>query len=144
MMNEGLGKLHFFITFIGVNAIFIPFHVMGLVGAPRRYSTHNELKFLESVMPLHRFVSIMVFITIGAQFIFLFNLLWSLVKGKKAGNNPWEATSLEWTVTSPPPFDNFAGVEPVVYRGPYEYSVPGEAKDYCMQSEPPGAAVHGD
>jgi cytochrome c oxidase subunit 1 len=144
MMNEGLGKLHFFITFIGVNAIFIPFHVMGLVGAPRRYHTHAELNFLTSVMPLHKFITIVAFVTIGAQFIFLFNLFWSFAKGKNASANPWEATSLEWTVSSPPPFDNFGGVEPVVYRGPYEYSVPGEAKDYCMQSEPPGAAVHGD
>ncbi|MEW6129090.1 MAG: cbb3-type cytochrome c oxidase subunit I [Acidobacteriota bacterium] len=143
-MNEGLGKLHFFISFIGVNAIFIPFHVMGLVGAPRRYSTHDELNFLKSVMPLHRFITIMVIITIAAQFVFLFNVFWSLAKGKKAEVNPWEATTLEWDIPSPPPFDNFGGVEPVVYRGPYEFSVPGEAKDYSMQTEPPGAKVHGD
>ena len=54
LMHEGMGKLHFFITFIGVNAVFIPFHVMGMVGAPRRYHTHNELTYLQSVMPLQR------------------------------------------------------------------------------------------
>src|ERR1051325_5206848 len=72
MMNEGLGKLHFFITFIGVNAIFIPFHVMGLVGAPRRYWTHGDLQYLSSVMPLHRFVTYMAMITMAGQFIFVF------------------------------------------------------------------------
>jgi cytochrome c oxidase subunit 1 len=136
MMNEGLGKLHFFLTFIGVNAIFIPFHVMGMVGAPRRYSTHDHLQYLTSVMPLQRFVTYMALITMAAQLIFVFNLFWSLAKGKKATDNPWEATSLEWDIPSPPPFDNFGGVEPVVHHGPYEFGVPGAPNDYIMQTDP--------
>ena len=72
----------------------------------------------------------------GAQLIFLFNLFWSLFKGESATENPWEATSLEWSIPSPPPFDNFAGVHPVVNHGPYEYAVPGAAKDYIMQTDP--------
>jgi cytochrome c oxidase subunit 1 len=144
MMNEGLGKLHFFLTFIGVNAIFIPFHVMGMNGAPRRYSSHGNLAYLTEVMPLNRFVSWVAFLTIGSQLIFLFNLIWSWAKGPKAGVNPWEATSLEWTVPSPPPHDNFAGVEPIVYRGPYEFSVPGAPTDFSMQTDPGPAPAHGD
>jgi cytochrome c oxidase subunit 1 len=145
MMNEGLGKLHFFITFIGVNAIFIPFHVMGMAGAPRRYAGHDKLQYLHSIMPLSRFISWVAFITIAGQLIFLVNLVWSWAKGRKASENPWEATSLEWTIPSPPPHDNFAGIEPEVHRGPYEYSVPGASKDYLMQTDAEGpAGAHGD
>jgi len=66
------------------------------------------------------------------------NLIWSLKYGEKAEINPWEATTLEWTIPSPPPFDNFGGREPVVYRGPYEYGVPGYAEDYQSQDVEPG------
>jgi cytochrome c oxidase subunit 1 len=59
-----------------------------------------------------------------------------MFKGKKAGDNPWEATTLEWNIPSPPPHDNFAGVVPEVYRGPYEFAVPGAPKDFIMQTEP--------
>ena len=143
MMNEGWGKLHFLITFIGVNAIFIPMHVMGIAGATRRYSTHANLQYLQSIMPMHKFISIVAFVTIGAQLLFVVNLVWSRFKGKKASENPWEATTLEWTIPSPPPHDNFAGVLPTVYRGPYEFSVPGAATDYSMQNDPEGAEVGG-
>jgi cytochrome c oxidase subunit 1 len=94
--------------------------------------------------PLTRFVSIAAFVTITAQLIFLVNLVWSWVKGPKASDNPWEATSLEWTIPSPPPHDNFAGIEPVVHRGAYEYSVPGASKDYLMQTDAEPAEVRGD
>jgi cytochrome c oxidase subunit 1 len=143
MMHEGLGKIHFALTFIGVNAIFIPFHIMGMAGAPRRYAEHDKLSYLGNIMPLTKFVSYMAIFTIAAQLLFLVNLIWSWWKGKKAADNPWEATTLEWTVSSPPPFDNFGGVEPVVYRGPYEFSVPGAEKDYCMQSDSEPAPVPG-
>jgi cytochrome c oxidase subunit 1 len=150
MMNEGLGKLHFFLTFIGVNCIFIPMHIMGMAGATRRYSFHfnpvtgEGLHYLSNMTPLTRFVSYAAFITIAGQLIFLVNLVWSWAKGRRAPDNPWEATSLEWTIPSPPPHDNFAGIEPEVHRGPYEYSVPGAPKDYMMQTEPGPAEVHGD
>ena len=135
-MSEGIGRIHFWITFIGVYAIFIPFHVMGLVGMPRRYSSFAEYEFLKSLHPLVLFVSIAAVITILAQFMFYFNVFWSIFKGKKAGENAWEATTLEWVTTSPPPHDNFAGVIPTVYRGPYEFAVPGAPNDFVMQTEP--------
>ncbi|MEW6212936.1 MAG: cbb3-type cytochrome c oxidase subunit I, partial [Acidobacteriota bacterium] len=145
MMNETLGKIHFFITFIGVNCIFMPMHIMGIAGAPRRYSSHEGLAYLgDSFMPMTRFISIAAFVTIAAQLIFVVNLVWSWFKGPKAGENPWEATSLEWTIPSPPPHDNFAGHEPVVHHGPYEYSVPGAEKDYTMQTDPSRVASAGD
>jgi cytochrome c oxidase subunit 1 len=144
MMHEGLAKLHFVLTFVGVNAIFIPFHVMGLAGAPRRYFSHGRLDYLASVMPLNRFISWVAFFTVAAQLIFLANLVLSWLKGPKASDNPWEGTSLEWIVPSPPPHDNFGGLEPIVYRGAYEFSVPGASKDYLMQTDPETAPAHGD
>jgi cytochrome c oxidase subunit 1 len=136
MMSETLGKLHFWITFIGVYTIFVPMHIMGIVGMPRRYAQFTEYKFLETLHPLVILVTIAAIVTVIAQVIFYFNFFWSLFKGKIAGENPWEATSLEWVTSSPPAHDNFAGVLPIVYRGPYEFSVPGAPNDFIMQTEP--------
>jgi cytochrome c oxidase subunit 1 len=93
-------------------------------------------------MPLNTFITYAAFVTIAAQFIFLFNLIWSMKKGPKASDNPWESTTLEWTTATPPPHDNFGGVIPVVNHGPYEYSVPGAPKDFTMQTDPPTASGH--
>jgi cytochrome c oxidase subunit 1 len=139
MMNETLGKIHFYLTFIGVYAIFTPMHFVGVAGNPRRYADFKEFEFLGQLMPLHTFMTHAAFFTAAVQLIFLFNFFWSLKKGAKATVNPWEATTLEWTVPSPPPHDNFGGRLPEVYRGAYEYSVPGAEKDYWMQNEPVGA-----
>lgn len=136
MMNETLGKVHFWITLVGVYAIFMPMHWLGISGAPRRYAQLTEFHYLEHLQPLHLFITMAAFVTIAAQVIFLFNFFWSIRKGRRAEVNPWESTSLEWTVPSPPPHDNFGDAEPVVYHGPYEYSVPGAAKDYVLQTEP--------
>jgi cytochrome c oxidase subunit 1 len=137
-LNEGIGKLHFWITFIGVYAIFMPMHFLGLAGHPRRYFDTTAVEFLQKLQPVHVFISIAAFITIGAQFIFLFNFFWSLFAGKECKEeNPWRATTLEWSIPTPPPFDNFAGVEPIVYHGPYEFSVPGAADDYIPQTLAP-------
>jgi cytochrome c oxidase subunit 1 len=134
-MNEGLGKIHFWLTFIGVYCIFVPMHTMGISGMPRRYAQFTEYEFLARLHPLVVFVSIAAIITILAQILFYINLVWSIFKGKKASENPWEATTLEWTTASPPPHDNFAGVIPTVYRGPYEFAVPGAPNDYMMQTD---------
>jgi cytochrome c oxidase subunit 1 len=136
MMSERLGRIHFWLSFAGVYCIFVPMHIMGIVGMPRRYAQFTEYEFLKTLHPLVVFVTIAVLITALSQFIFLFNFFWSMFKGEKAGDNPWEATTLEWAIPSPPPHDNFAGIPPVVYRGPYEYSVPGAPDDFIMQTEP--------
>ena len=135
-MSEGLGKFHFWITFIGVYTIFVPMHIMGIVGMPRRYAQFTEYAFLTRLHPLVLLVSIAAIVTVSVQLVFFFNLFWSMFKGKVAGPNPWEATTLEWTTDSPPPHDNFAGIVPTVYRGPYEFAVPGAPKDFMMQTEP--------
>jgi cytochrome c oxidase subunit I len=135
MMNDGLGKFHFWVTFVGVYAIFVPFHAMGMVGMPRRYANFGEYEFLKNTHGLVLFVTVAAIITAIVQLVFYFNFFWSIFKGKKAGDNPWEATTLEWTIPSPPPHDNFAGIVPVVYHGPYEFSVPGAPKDFIMQTD---------
>jgi cytochrome c oxidase subunit 1 len=136
MMNETLGKIHFWITFVGVYAIFVPMHSMGMVGMPRRYSSFEEYQFLASTPPLVKLVTFAAMVTAVTQLIFFANLFWSMFKGKKATDNPWEATTLEWATTSPPPHDNFAGIVPTVYRGAYEYAVPGAPNDFVMQTTP--------
>jgi cytochrome c oxidase subunit 1 len=142
MMNETLGKIHFVITFIGAYAIFMPMHYLGLAGQTRRYSQFTEVAYQHKLLPVQTFMTYAAFITIAAQLIFLFNLLWSLRKGPKAADNPWEATTLEWTTSTPPPHDNFGGRTPVVNHGPYEFNVPGAARDYIMQTDPAASTAH--
>jgi len=137
MMNESVGKLHFWLTFAGVYCIFMPMHFLGIAGHMRRYSDLSGVPFLKGLLGVQYFISIAAFITIGAQLIFLVNFIAGLWGGKKAGMNPWNATTLEWIIPSPPPHDNFGGQIPTVYRGAYEFSVPGEAEDFILQSALP-------
>jgi cytochrome c oxidase subunit 1 len=136
MMSEGLGKAHFWLTFVGTYAIFMPMHYLGMAGHPRRYSSLGSVQFLGELVPVQEFITYAALVTIGAQFLFVFNLFWSMFKGAKATDNPWEATTLEWTTKTPPPHDNFEGRTPVVHHGPYEYSVPGAPRDFIMQNDP--------
>ncbi|HEV2022265.1 MAG TPA: cbb3-type cytochrome c oxidase subunit I [Terriglobales bacterium] len=142
MMNNAMGQAHFWFTFIGSYAIFMPMHYLGMAGHPRRYSQLDVVQFLHPLIPVQKFITYAAFITIAGQLIFVVNLFWSMFKGKKAEDNPWEATTLEWTIPSPPPHDNFGGHSPVVHHGPYEYSVPGAAKDYIMQTDEASVPAH--
>ena len=141
MMNESLGKLHFWLTFIGTYCIFMPFHYLGLAGNVRRYSAFVD-DFLVPLIPVHRFITFAALFTGAAQLIFIYNLIHSRFRGAPAPDNPWECTSLEWTMPSPPPFDNFGGKHPVVYHDPYQYGVKSSTGDYLMQDSPehPGTA----
>jgi cytochrome c oxidase subunit 1 len=142
MMNETWGRIHFFITLAGTYAIFMPMHYLGMAAQPRRYSQFTELAYLQHLIPLNKFITYAAILTISAQFIFVINLFWSMFKGPKANDNPWEATTLEWSTATPPPHDNFGGKTPVVYHGPYEYSVPGAPKDFTMQTDPATVTSH--
>ena len=135
MMNESLGKLHFWLTFIGTYCIFMPFHYLGLAGNVRRYSAFVD-DFLVPLIPVHRFITFAALFTGAAQLIFLYNLIHSRFRGAPAPPNPWECTSLEWTMPSPPPFDNFGGKHVVVYHDPYQYGVKSSTGDYLMQDSP--------
>ncbi len=133
MLNETMGKIHFWFTFVGVYCIFMPMHFLGLAGHPRRYSDTSGVNFLAPLHSVHYFITMAAMVTITAQLLFLFNLFYSMFAGEKATDNPWHATTLEWAIPSPPPFDNFAGHVPSVYRGAYEFSVPGATEDYIPQ-----------
>ncbi len=144
MMNDNLGKLHFLITFIGAYCIFMPFHYLGLVGNVRRYSSFVNDFMGPDLMNLHRFITISALVTGAAQFIFLFNLIYSRFKGAPASDNPWNATTLEWSMPSPPPWNNFGGRHPIVYHDPYQYGVKGPSGDFVMQDSPEQVTVSGD
>jgi cytochrome c oxidase subunit 1 len=137
MLNPMLGKIHFALTFVFYNAVFFPMHNLGLDGMMRRIYDPNQYEYLAPYQPMNTFISVSALLLGTAQLIFMFNFLWSLRAGKKAPANPWNSNSLEWTLPSPPPHGNFPTM-PTVYRGPYEYSVPGREADYWPQSEPPG------
>ncbi|MBB3238433.1 cytochrome c oxidase subunit I [Phyllobacterium endophyticum] len=138
MLDETMGRVHFWVTFLGAYLIFFPMHYLGLLGAPRRYHEIGEsVVNPPSAHDLNVFITVMALIVGAAQILFLFNAAWSLRRGKDAGGNPWRATTLEWqTPTTPPPHGNFGKELPVVYRWAYDYSVPGAPEDFIPQNEP--------
>jgi cytochrome c oxidase subunit I len=135
MMNETLGKVHFWLSFVGAYCIFMPFHYLGIAANVRRYQAFVD-EYLQPLIPVHKFITIAAIVTGIAQFIFLYNFLHSYFRGELAPQNPWEATSLEWSAPTPVPFDNFAGKPPVVYHDPYQYGIQGSCGDYVMQTSP--------
>jgi len=135
MMNEALGKIHFWLTFIFFNSVFIPMHLVGLRGMMRRIANPMQYEFLKPLEPLNQFITLSAILLLLSQFFFVINFFMSLARGKAAERNPWQANTLEWTTDSPPPHGNFAEV-PSVYRGPYEYSSPESAEDWLPQDRP--------
>jgi cytochrome c oxidase subunit 1 len=133
MMNETLGKIHFWLTFAFFNAVFIPMHLVGLRGMMRRIANPMQYEFLKPVEPLNIFITLMAISLILSQLVFVVNFFWSLMRGQVAEDNPWQANTLEWTTTSPPPHENFAST-PAVYRWPYDYSVPDSPADWLAQN----------
>jgi cytochrome c oxidase subunit 1 len=138
LLDDAMGKFHFWITFIGAYAIFLPIHYLGLLGVPRRYFEMGDVEFIPpSAQTLNGFVTVVALIVGAAQLVFLFNLVWSLRRGKPAGSNPWKANSLEWqTPETPPGHGNWGKELPVVYRWAYDYSVPGADDDFLPQTVP--------
>src|SRR5271167_2665276 len=114
MMNETLGKIHFWLSFVGAYCIFMPFHYLGIAGNVRRYQSFVD-DFMAPYVGWHKFITIAALITGAGQLIFLHNLIHSRFRGPAAPANPWEGTSLEWIMPSPPPWNNF-DKEPIVYH----------------------------
>lgn len=136
-LNESLGKTHFWLTFAGVYCVFMPMHWMGLL-AHSRATPWSSLAATHTGAIMRDFVTAATIATIAAQAIFLFNFAWSLWRGEKNGSaNPWRATTLEWSVASPPPPDNFGLIEPVVYRGAYELLATDHGEDFLPQTLAP-------
>jgi len=133
-LNEPLGKLHFWLTFAGVYCVFMPMHWLGLVSHAAKIPGARFDSVAAWIGPARSFITAGIVVTVLAQGIFLFNFLWSLFRGERVAEcNPWRATTLEWSVASPPPPDNFGAHEPVVYRGAYEFGAPGAAEDFIPQ-----------
>ena len=139
MLNDTIGKTHFWITFLGTYAIYFPMHYLGVLGMPRRYYASSGIEFIpESAVALNEFITITALIVGAAQFLFLFNMAWSYFHGRESGPNPWEATSLEWqTPDTPPKHGNWGDELPIVYRWAYDFGVPGAPLDYVAQTVPP-------
>jgi cytochrome c oxidase subunit 1 len=136
-LNETVGKLHFWLTFAGVFCVFMPMHWLGLM-AHLHPPGADTLEITPLGASLRTFVTFATILTVAAQALFLLNFVWSLWRGERTDDrNPWHATTLEWSVPSPPPIDNFGDSEPMVYRGAYEFSVAGEAEDFALQNDAP-------
>jgi cytochrome c oxidase subunit 1 len=138
MFNVTLGKIHFWATFFGTYAIYLPMHYIGLLGVPRRYYAIGTTDFIpESAQALNANITLAAIWVALFQLVFLVNIIWSLWKGKKSDPNPWEATTLEWfTHEHPPGHGNWGPELPTVYRWAYEYSVPGVKQDFVPQNMP--------
>jgi cytochrome c oxidase subunit I len=137
LMNETLGKIHFFLSFIFFNCTFFLMHIIGMHGHPRRIADPSVYEFLHGagITGMNEFMTYSAFALGLTQTIFAFNFLYSLVAGPKASSNPWHSNTLEWAAPSPPPHYNFE-VIPTVYHAAYEYSVPGVPTDFLPQTEP--------
>ena len=143
MLDETMGKIHFWVTFVGSYAIYFPMHYQGFIGVPRRYFEIYDSPYIEtSTQGLNIFITIAALIVGAAQLLFLYNLITSTKLGKKSEKNPWKANSLEWlTPKMPPEHGNWGKELPKVYRWPYDYSVPGADKDYIVQTTPPSQVM---
>jgi cytochrome c oxidase subunit 1 len=138
LMNETLGRIHFWGSIVAINCVFMPMFITGLAGVNRRlYDGGLQYAHAQDVLQWNAFMSYGAFALGFFQIFFIFNFFWSIRNGKKVGINPWQSTTLEWQAPSPPPHGNFT-TPPEVHRGPYEYSVPGAASDFTMQGQTPG------
>jgi cytochrome c oxidase subunit 1 len=139
MMSDFWGKVHFGLTFICFNLVFFPMFILGAYGMPRRIADYTGYGFLTQVQGINQFMTYAAYILALAQVVLVVNFFASLVRGKKAVDNPWHANTLEWITSSPPPLENFH-TPPVVYRGPYEYSSPAVEEDWLPQNQEPEPA----
>jgi len=136
MMDERLGAIHFWLTFIGVYLVFFPMHYIGIAGFPRRYYSWTNFEAFNSFADLNMLVSVAAIITLAAQLLFIFNFFYSMFRGRLAPANPWDSNTLEWTTPRQPGHGNWPGAIPTVYRWPYDYSKPGAKEDFIPQTVP--------
>lgn len=136
MMDEKLGYLHFWLTFIGAYLVFFPMHFMGLDGVPRRYYAFTEFTSMQRWLSVNVFITWAAIVAGLAQVAFIYNFIHSIFWGKKATQNPWNANTLEWTAPVEHLHGNWPGEIPTVYRWSYDYSKPGHDTDFIPQTVP--------
>ena len=137
-MNERLGKVHFWFTFVSYYGVFFPMHYLGISGMMRRIYDPNTYEYLKPLQPVNTFISICAFVLGAAQFLFFANYFWSIFKGKKVDEeNPWETNTLEWSTPITVGHGNWPGEIPEVYRWPYDYQNPDESGDHVPQWQAP-------
>ena len=136
LMDEKLGYLHFWLTFIGAYLVFFPMHFMGLDGVPRRYYAFTEFESMKRWLSVNVFITWAAIMSGMAQVAFLYNFVTSIFWGKKTTQNPWQANTLEWTAPVEHFHGNWHGEIPTVYRWPYDYSKPGAEEDFILQTTP--------
>ena len=142
MFSDMLGKWHFWCTLLGTYTVYLPMHYLGILGVPRRYWAYGSDFIPESAQSLNAGITVAAIFVAASQILFFINVIWSLRYGEKAGPNPWGATTLEWqTPDTPPIHANWRDNLPEVHRWAYDYSVPGEARDFVPQTEPPHEGV---
>ena len=142
MMNKKLGYLHFWVTFVSAYGVFFPMHFLGLAGVPRRYYTNSAFPMFDNLVDINEIVTVFAIIAALAQFVFIFNFFYSIFRGEKAPQNPWNSNTLEWTTPMANIHGNWPGALPVVHRWAYDYSKPGAEHDFIPQTVPLADGEH--
>ncbi len=144
MMNNKLGYAHFWITFIAVYGVFFPMHFIGLTGVPRRYYSNEAFALFQNLQSINILITVFAITGALAQGLFLFNFFYSMYRGKKSIQNPWQSNTLEWDAPVEHLHGNWPGELPTVHRWPYDYSKPDKDVDFVPQTVPlsPGEDSH--
>ena len=136
MMNKTLGYIHFWLTIVCAYGVFFPMHYLGLAGLPRRYYSNTAFPMFDDLVNINSVVTFFAATAAIVQLIFLFNFIYSIFRGERAGMNPWNSNTLEWTTPVERIHGNWPGEIPQVYRWAYDYSKPGSEKDFIPQNIP--------
>jgi cytochrome c oxidase subunit 1 len=136
MLNKNLGYIHFWVTAVCAYGVFFPMHFIGLAGLPRRYYTNTNFPLFDDLQNVNVLITMFALIGGAFQLVFLYNFFSSIFYGKKAVQNPWRSTTLEWTTPVEHMHGNWPGEIPHVYRWPYDYSNPNHDVDFVPQNVP--------
>jgi len=136
MMNKNLGYIHFWVTAISAYGVFFPMHFIGMAGLPRRYYTNSNFPLFDDLADTNQIITLFAILGAAIQLVFLYNFFYSMFYGKKAPQNPWKSTTLEWTASQKQIHGNWQGKIPEVHRWPYDYSKPGYKEDFVPQHIP--------
>ncbi len=136
MMNKNLGYIHFWVTAISAYGVFFPMHFIGMAGLPRRYYSNTNFPLFDDLADTNQIITMFALMGAAVQLVFLYNFMYNIFYGKKAPQNPWKSTTLEWTASQKHIHGNWQGKIPEVHRWPYDYSKPDYKEDFVPQHIP--------